>query len=142
MTAELNALELADLLDRSVLEVSRQAANELRRLYEMERALEMQGKALRSLEAQNTELDKKLAELEAEAQENARIIGMSAERELALRAEIDRLKKAVTVTAWAYGNLKERTPDAYLATNAVGHKFLRKKKPDDVYQPEPLYKIT
>ena len=107
MTAELNALELADLLDRSVLEVSRQAANELRRLSEMERALEMQGKALRSLEAQNTELDKKLAELEAEAQEDARIIGMSAERELALRAEIDRLKKAVTVTAWAYGNLKE-----------------------------------
>ncbi len=128
MTAELNALELADLLDRSVLEVSRRAANELRRLSEMERALEMQGKALR--------------ELHKEAEENARIIGMSAERELALRAEIDRLKKAVTVTAWAYGNLKERTPDAYLATNAVGHKFLRKKKPDDVYQPEPLYKIT
>jgi septal ring factor EnvC (AmiA/AmiB activator) len=83
-----------------------QAANELRRLSEMERALEMQDKALRSLEAQNTELDKKLAELEAEAQEDARIIGMSAERELALRAEIDRLKKAVTATAWAYGNLK------------------------------------
>lgn len=128
MTKELNALELADLLDRSVLEVSRQAANQLRRLSEMERALEMQGKALR--------------ELHKEAEEIARIIGMSAERELALRAEIDRLKKAVTVTAWAYGNLKERTPDAYLATNAVGHKFLRKKKPDDVYQPEPLYKIT
>ncbi len=121
MTKELNALELADLLDRSVLEVSRQAANELRRLSDVERVLEIQRK---------------------EAEENARIIGMSTERELALRAEIDRLKKAVTVTAWAYGNLKERTPDAYLATNAVGHKFLRKKKPDDVYQPEPLYKIT
>ena len=94
MTKELDALELADLLDRSVLEVSRQAANELRRLSEMERALEIQGKALRSLEVQNTELDKKLAELEAE---NVRHL-----------AEIDRLKKAVTATAWAYGNLKEK----------------------------------
>ena len=33
--------------------------------------------------------------LRAEALENARIIGMSAERELALRAEVERLTKAM-----------------------------------------------
>ena len=104
MTKELNALELADLLDRSVLEVSRQAANEIRQLH----ALNVdKTEIIVSLVDKNTELNKKLAQLESEAKEDARIIGMSAERELALRAEIDRLKKAVTATAWAYGNLKE-----------------------------------
>ena len=87
MTKELDALELAELLDRSVLEVSRQAANELRRLSDIEIALEIQGKALRGLQKQNIKL-------EAEV--------------LRLRAEIIRLKKAVTATVWAYSNLKNK----------------------------------
>ena len=44
----------------------------------------------------------RIAELEAEVDEQARLNGMGAERELALRAEVERLRRAVEVieTAW------------------------------------------
>lgn len=35
-----------------------------------------------------------------------------------------------------------QAPAAWIASNAVGKKFMRLTKPDDVYKPEPLYKIT
>ena len=38
----------------------------------------------------------RIAELEAEVDEQARINGMGAERELALRAEVERLQRAIT----------------------------------------------
>lgn len=34
----------------------------------------------------------------------------------------------------------EQEPVAYLCENAVGYKFFRKKKPDIVYKPIPLYR--
>jgi len=50
---------------------------------------------------QNTELDKKLAELEAEGLEQARIIGMGAERELRLMAQVDELERALGIAGKA-----------------------------------------
>ena len=67
------------------------AAAELRRLHE-----ENVG-----LLNQNTELDKKLAELESEGLEQARIIGMGAERELRLMAQVDELERALGIAGKA-----------------------------------------
>lgn len=38
-------------------------------------------------------------------------------------------------------NPPKREPVAYLATNALGFKFFRVHRPDDVYNPVPLYDL-
>lgn len=68
------------------------AAAELRRLHTVNAGLLNQ----------NTELDKKLAELEAEGLEQARIIGMGAERELRLMAQVDELERALGIAGKAF----------------------------------------
>lgn len=35
----------------------------------------------------------------------------------------------------------KREPVAYIATNALGLKFYRSRRPDDVYNPVPLYDL-
>jgi hypothetical protein len=35
----------------------------------------------------------------------------------------------------------QREPVAYMATNALGFKFFRSRRPDDVYNPVPLYDL-
>jgi hypothetical protein len=89
------AILVAERLERFYQEaqspLARDAAAELRRLHSVNAGLLNQ----------NTELDKKLAELEAEGLEQARIIGMSAERELRLMAQVDELERALGIAGKA-----------------------------------------
>lgn len=83
------ALRLADELETFFGDAV--AAAELRRLHTVNAGLLNQ----------NTELDEKLAELEAESLEQARIIGMGAERELRLMAQVDELERALGIAGKA-----------------------------------------
>lgn len=38
-----------------------------------------------------------------------------------------------------YHGQQDAPPTAWIGTNALGHRFLRFKKPDDIYNPQPLY---
>ena len=91
-TQQPEALELAKMLDAYPIgSLGADAAAELRRLHSVNAGLLNQ----------NTELDKKLADLEAEGLEQARIIGMGAERELRLMAQVDELARALGIAGKA-----------------------------------------
>ena len=117
------ALRLAELVDyHSPIDFDghlKRAAAELRRLASVEQELEAS---------------------QAEQLEQCRIIGMSAERELALRAELEALKRAISYAepvAWSTG----------IKWHPVGHyqseqvqKLTRKSQPEYGFT-EPLYTL-